>query len=93
LARDAVLAVLAARGKVSLPEHLQLPVRYFADGAVLGAREFVDEVFAALRSRWGPRRHDGGLARRSPKAAAARPIRSLTADLYVLRDLRKQVFG
>ena len=54
--REAVLAVLAARGKVSLPEYLQLRVRYFADGAVLGTREYVDGVFHALRSRWGPNR-------------------------------------
>ena len=82
--REAVLAVLAARGKVSLPEYLQLRVRYFADGAVLGTRAYVDVVFEALRNRWGPSRRDG-----------ARPIMGLIAatELCVLRDLRKQVFG
>lgn len=80
--REAVLAVLAARGKVSLPEYLQMRVRYFADGAVFGTREYVERVFGALRGRWGPQRRDG-----------ARPMQGLTGDLCVLRDLRKQVFG
>ncbi|MBN8249296.1 MAG: transposase [Verrucomicrobia bacterium] len=80
--REAVLAVLAARGKVSLPEYLQLRVRYFADGAVLGTRQYVDGVFQALRARWGPSRTDG-----------ARPMLGLAGDWCVLRELRKQIFG
>ncbi|MBX3733516.1 MAG: hypothetical protein KF791_13080 [Verrucomicrobiae bacterium] len=80
--REAVLTVLAARRKVSLPEYLQLRVRYFADGAVLGTREYVDGVFHALQGRWGLRRRDG-----------ARPMQGLAGNLCVLRDLRKQVFG
>lgn len=80
--REAVLAVLAAQGQVSLPEYLQLRVRYFADGAVLGTRGFVERVFTALRDRWGPKRKNG-----------ARPMRGVEGDLCVLRDLRKQVFG
>ena len=80
--REAVLAVLAARGQVSLREYLQLRVRYFADGAVLGTREFVDGIFVSLRDRWGPKRSDG-----------ARRVRGGEGDLCVLRDLRKQVFG
>lgn len=55
---EAVLAVLAARGKVSSPESLQLQVPYFADGAVLGTRGLVDTVFWALREKWGPTRRD-----------------------------------
>lgn len=79
--REAVLAVLAVRGKVSLPESLQLRVRYFAAGALLGTREYVDGMFHALRERWGHRRRDGD-----------RPMQGLAGDLCVLRDLRKQVF-
>lgn len=78
----AVLAVLAARGKVSLLEYLQLRVRYFADGAVLGTREYVDGMFRALRGRWGPNRTE-----------CARPMRGVATDPCVLRDHRKQVFG
>ncbi|MBX3733700.1 MAG: chemotaxis protein CheW [Verrucomicrobiae bacterium] len=80
--REAVLAVLAARGRVALPDYVRLRVRYFTDGAVLGTREYVDRVFSALRDRWGPKRTDG-----------ARPMRGLEGDWCVLRDLRKQVFG
>ncbi|MBX3733763.1 MAG: hypothetical protein KF791_14355 [Verrucomicrobiae bacterium] len=69
----AVLAVLAARGKVSLPEYLQLRVRYFADGAVLGTREYVDGVFHALQGRWGHRRRDGA---RPMIGSARRPVRA-----------------
>lgn len=79
--REAVLAVLAARGQVSLPEYLRMRVRYFADGAVLGTRAYVDGVFEALRIRWGPKRTDG-----------PRPMQGLARDLCVIRDLRRQIF-
>lgn len=73
--REAVLAVLAARGKVSLPEYLQMRVRYFADGAVLGTREYVDGALQALRSRWGSDENNGALAHRSSRAKAACALR------------------
>ena len=47
-----------------------------------GTRAYVDGVFEALRNRWGPSRSDG-----------ARAMQGLSANLCVLRDLRKQVFG
>ncbi len=80
--REDVLAVIAARGRVGLDEYLRLKVRYFADGAVLGTRGFVDEVFTALRDRFGSKREDG-----------ARRMGGLSPELYVIRDLRKGVFG
>jgi hypothetical protein len=80
--REEVLAVVAARGRVELGEYLRLRVRYFTDGAVLGTRAFVDEVFEAFRSRFGATRKDG-----------ARRMEGLKPELYVLRDLRKKVFG
>lgn len=79
--REDVLAVVAARGRVDLGEYLKLRVRYFTDGAVLGTRAFVDEVFQAFRSRFGATRQDG-----------ARRMEGLKPELYVLRDLRKKVF-
>jgi len=79
--REQVLAVMAAKGRVSQAEFLRLRVRYFTDGAVLGTREFVDEIFRALRSRFGPKRKDG-----------ARRMRGLESpELYTLRDLRLNV--
>ena len=80
--KEEVLAVVAAKGRVELEEYLRLRVRYFADGAVLGTQGFVDEIFTALRYRFGPKREDG-----------ARRMGGLAQELYVLRDLRKRVFG
>ena len=57
--REEVLAVVAARGRLELETYLRLKVRYFADGAVLGTRGFVDGVFTALRERFGAKRADG----------------------------------
>jgi hypothetical protein len=54
-AREAVLAVVEAKGRLPLDEYLRLRVRYFADGAMLGTRNFVDEVFTSLRDRFGPK--------------------------------------
>ncbi len=82
-----VLEVLARGGKLSRPDYLRYKVRYFSDGAVIGGRAFVDEIFAAFRNRFGPKRKDG-----------ARPLRGLTGDspderLFNLRQLRTGVFG
>ena len=75
--------VVAKKGKLSLPEYLRCRVRYFADGAVLGTRAYVDEVFQQDRERFGPKRKDG-----------ARKLRHLqTNGLFSLRDLRIGAVG
>ena len=56
-------------------------VRYFTDGAVIGSRSFVDEVFARTRERFGPKRKDGA---RRPRGA----LGELKGDLWSLRDLK-----
>jgi len=78
--REDVLAELARRGRIELADYLRLKVRYFADGAVLGSRGYVDEVFAALRGRFGGRRKDG-----------ARRMQGLEQELYTVRDLKVRV--
>lgn len=78
--REAVLAVVQARGRLSLPEYLRLRVRYFTDGGVLGTRVFVEGVFASLRERFGPKRESG-----------ARAMRGVEAELYTVRDLRLRI--
>jgi REP element-mobilizing transposase RayT len=76
--REAVAKVLEEKGRVQLSEYLRLRVRYFADGAVLGTQEFVDEIFHALRHRFGAKRKDG-----------ARRLRGVeSTELFALRDLR-----
>ena len=81
--REAVAAVVAGKGRVPVAEYLRLRVRYFADGAVLGTRGFVNDVFVALRERFGQKRADG-----------ARRMRGVESDgLYAMRDLRLRAVG
>jgi REP element-mobilizing transposase RayT len=73
---------LAKGGELALGEVLRLRVRYFSDGVVLGSRNYVNEVFAEFRDRFGAQRKTG-----------ARPLRGLAAlsHLATLRDLRVDV--
>ena len=80
--REEVLAVVAARGRLALPEYLRQKVRYFADGAVLGSRGFVEGIFQATRGRFGPRRKTG-----------ARALRGVDAELFTVRNLQPRVMG
>jgi hypothetical protein len=71
---------------VALGRMLRFRVRYFTDGAVIGSRGFVDEVFGLCRDRFGPKRKSG-----------ARKLRGDALDgaaaglLWSARDLRKRV--
>jgi len=81
--REAVAEVVAAKGRVPVSDYLRVRVRYFADGAVLGTRGFVNEIFAAFRDRFGLKREDG-----------ARRLRGVESDgLYALRDLQVRAVG
>ena len=66
-------------GKLSRPQLLRCRVRYFTDGVAIGSKSFIEEVFNARRSHFGPRRKDG-----------ARPIKEADSGLCSLRDLRVQ---
>jgi len=80
--REEVMKVVGENGRVPLGEYLRLRVRYFADGGVLGTRNFVDDVFTSLRERFGPKRKDG-----------ARRLRGVQAELFSLRALRVRPLG
>jgi hypothetical protein len=67
-----------------LSQVVRYRIRTFTDGAVLGGRGFVDEVFRACRDRFGARRKDGA---RAPRGAAA-PAKGV---LWTPRDLRVRV--
>jgi hypothetical protein len=69
--------VLANRGRVPMREFLRRRVRYFTDGAVIGSKGFLEEVFARAREQLGGKRKDG-----------ARRLRGLSEKMYALRDLR-----
>ncbi|MGL4400219.1 MAG: hypothetical protein ACRCXD_10150, partial [Luteolibacter sp.] len=75
---------LAAGREVALHKMLRWKVRYFADGAVIGSRTFVDDYFAQCRDRFGPQRKTGARKLRGNAAGAA-------GVLWSLRDLRADV--
>ena len=60
---------------------IQCRVRYFADGAVIGSRAFVNGVFQASRERFGPKRSDGA---RKPRGA----LGEMAGEIWSLRDLK-----
>ena len=70
------------RGRdVAISKMLRCRVRYFTDGAVIGSRGFVDEVFRRFRDRFGGTRKDGARKLRGSAAAAA-------GTLWSVRDLK-----
>ena len=74
----AIQKVLDQGGELSEGQLLRLRIRYMTQGAVLGSRNFVNEVFAQYRERFGPRRKQGG-----------HPLRfNALKSLYSLRDVR-----
>jgi REP element-mobilizing transposase RayT len=75
--------VLPELGMAAMLSHR---IRYFTDGAVIGGRAFVDDVFAAARERFGPRRRSGARQMRGVASAAA-------GVLWSARDLRANVTG
>ncbi|MDZ4816731.1 MAG: chemotaxis protein CheW, partial [Verrucomicrobiota bacterium] len=58
-AKEQVKSVLEAGGELTREEMLRCRVRYFADGAVLGSRDFVEKVFEKNRKLFGKRRQEG----------------------------------
>jgi len=82
--REAAAAELVQleRGRnVAMSRMLQCRVRYFTDGAVIGSRDFVEEMFQKSRERFGPKRKDGARKWRGKGEAAA-------GVLWSVRDLR-----
>jgi putative transposase len=59
-------------------------LRYFTDGAVIGSRAFVDQVFKDSRDRFGAKRKTGARKLRGVGGAAADVI-------WSARDLRKEI--
>jgi len=69
-------------GELGVAKALRGKVRYFCDGAVIGGKEFVEEVFGENRWRYGVKRRSG-----------ARRMRGTDwGELRVLRDLRQNLF-
>jgi putative transposase len=78
---EQVEAVLKEGGKLPWSEFVRCRVRYFTDGAAIGAKDWADGVFREHRDWFGPKR------RRGPRA-----IEHLAGEsLFGLRGLRRQV--
>lgn len=74
----------AGRG-VAIAKRLRWRLRYLSDGAVIGQRSFVDEVFRGMRDRFGPKRKDGARRMRGDAADLTK-----AGGLWSLRDLGRQ---
>ena len=81
---DAERAQLEKSRDVAMSRMLRCRVRYFTDGAVIGSRAFVDEVFRSCRGRFGEKRKDGARKWRGAGTAAA-------GTLWSVRDLQKGI--
>jgi len=81
---DAEMERLQRKRDVALGKMLRCRVRYFTDGAVIGSRRFVDEVFRMCRDRFGGKRKDGARKLHGNAAAAA-------GALWSVRDLKKGI--
>jgi REP element-mobilizing transposase RayT len=68
---------------VALGRMLRFRVRYFTDGAVIGSRGFVDEVFGLCRNRFGPKRKSGARKLRGEEVKGA-----AAGILWSARDLK-----
>jgi hypothetical protein len=82
--REESQQVVAEGGRLPKAVYLRCRVRYFTDGAVIGNRSFVNEIFTTLKDRFGAKRKTG-----------ARLIRGLEKEdkLYAMRDLKQGVVG
>ena len=67
--------------ELGMAKMLRCRVRYFTDGAVIGSKGFVDDVFAGSRERFSEKRSDGARRMRGCGKAAA-------GVLWSMRDLR-----
>lgn len=81
---NAELQTLEQSRDVAISKMLRYRIRYFTDGAVIGSRKFVEELFGSARERFGPKRRDGARKLRGPGSAAA-------GLLWSARDLRRNV--
>jgi len=81
---DAEMDCLQRNRDVAISKMLRCRVRYFTDGAVIGSRGFVDDVFRLCRDRFGGKRKDGARKLWGSGAAAA-------GTLWSVRDLKKGI--
>jgi hypothetical protein len=72
------IGLIGRGGEIAVAELLRKRVRYFHDGAAIGCRGFLEEVFRNNRKNFGPKRKQG-----------ARKMRGGNwGELMAMRDLR-----
>ncbi len=72
--------VLDEGGELSRAELLRCRLRYLTDGAVIGSKDFVDDIFKRHRKRFGLKRKDGGRVMRGGDFGALHSMRDLRLD-------------
>ena len=80
--KEEVEEVLARGGTLSEGEMLARRVRYFADGLMIGTKDFVDHAYRLSREQFGAKRQSG-----------ARKMRGVESGLHTARDLRVNALG
>ena len=83
-AAEEELEKLSSGRNVALSRMLRWKVRYFTDGAAVGSRAFVDDLFEQCRDRFGPKRQSGARKMRGRASGAA-------GLLWSARDLRQDI--
>jgi putative transposase len=71
-------------GDLALGKMLRCRIRYFTDGAAIGSRGFVNEIFTNARDRFGPKRKTGARKMKGNAMVASNL-------LWSLRDLKKGI--
>ena len=79
---ERIKEVIASNGRVPVEEYLRRRVRYFTDGAVIGSKAFLEEVFAKAKDSLGKNRKSG-----------SRRMKGMIEPMFVLRDLQLDVGG
>ncbi|WP_411844636.1 transposase [Roseibacillus persicicus] len=85
ISREKALEVMRKGGRLTQSDYLRCRVRYFSDGAALGTKSFIEEVFQSAREHFSPNRKDG-----------SRPLKGLelapkSQRIYNMRQLQRNV--
>jgi len=80
---EVIAKVMKQKGKLTLAQVLRVRVRYFTNGVVVGAEEYVEKIWRKHCRKRGSKRKTGA---RKMKGAEWGPMR-------VMRDLQKDVLG
>ena len=77
---EKIREVLAAGGKLTLPQTLRLKIRYLSAGFAMGSEAFLEKIFQHFKKHFGPNRTTGARKLRLIEFAGAMVIRDLKKD-------------